>query len=205
MSTREHWDEVYRSKSPDSVSWYRPRLDQSLAWIDSLDLPPTADIVDIGGGASTLVDDLLARGFSHLSVADISGHALEHSGARLGDAAEAVRWIVGDVTTSLLDESSVDLWHDRAVFHFLADASRRDGYVEALHKSVRPGGFALIATFGPDGPERCSGLPVVRYASGDIAAALGSTFELAKQADEVHTTPSGAPQAFAYALCQRKR
>lgn len=203
MSTREHWDEVYRDKSPDSVSWYRPRLEQSLAWVDGCDLDPSAHIVDVGGGASTLVDDLLARGYEQISVADISAEALALARARLGDAASSVDWVVGDATTPLFDEESVDLWHDRAVFHFLTESARRDAYIEALRRAVRPGGYAIIATFGPGGPERCSGLPVKRYASGDIAAALGSGFELVDQTDEEHVTPWGSEQAFAYALCRR--
>lgn len=203
MSTREHWDEVYRSKSPDSVSWYRPRLDQSLAWIDGRRLDHRAHVVDVGGGASTLADDLLARGFERVSVADISAEALAHTRARLADAARSVQWVVGDATTALFDEGSVDLWHDRAVFHFLTEPARRDAYIGALRRAVRPGGFVLMATFGPNGPERCSGLPVRRYASSDIAAALGAGFALVAQADEEHTTPWGATQAFAYALCRR--
>jgi SAM-dependent methyltransferase len=203
VSTREHWDEVYRNKSPDSVSWYRPRLEKSLAWIDRCGLDHRAHVVDVGGGASTLVDDLLARGFERISVADISAEALAHTRARLGHAADSVRWVVGDATTPLFDEDSVDLWHDRAVFHFLTDPARRAAYVEALRRAVRPGGFVIIATFGPNGPERCSGLLVSRYTSSDIAAALGPGFELVEQADEEHTTPSGAAQAFAYALCRR--
>lgn len=203
MSTREHWDEVYRSKSPDSVSWYRPRLEQSLAWIDRCGLDRRAHVVDVGGGASTLVDDLLARGFERISVADISAEALAHIRARLGDAAPSVQWVVGDATTSLFDEDSVHLWHDRAVFHFLTEPARRDAYIEELRRAVRPGGLVIIATFGPNGPEHCSGLPVRRYTSSEIAAALGPGFELVEQADEEHTTPSGAAQAFAYALCRR--
>lgn len=203
MSIREHWDEVYRTKSPDSVSWYRPRLEQSLAWIDGCGLEPGGHIVDVGGGASTLVDDLLARGFERVSVVDISAEALARSKARLGDAASSVRWVVGDATTTLFDDDSVDLWHDRAVFHFLTDADRREAYLAALRRSVRRGGYAIMATFGPNGPERCSGLPVVRYAPDDIAAALGPGFELVERASEEHRTPRGAAQAFAYALCRR--
>lgn len=204
MSIREHWDEVYRTKSPDAVSWYRPRLQQSLAWIDGCGLAPGAHIVDVGGGASTLVDDLLARGFERVSVVDISAEALARSKARLGDAASSVRWVVGDATTTLFDDDSVDLWHDRAVFHFLTDADRREAYLAALRRSVRRGGYAIMATFGPNGPDRCSGLPVVRYAPDEIAAALGPGFELVEQASEEHRTPRGAAQAFAYALCRRR-
>ena len=203
LRQKEHWDAVYRSKAPDSVSWYRPRLEQSLAWIEACGLGSDAHIVDVGGGASTLVDDLVERGFERLSVVDLSKEALAHSRARLGDAAEAVQWVVGDATTRLFEEASIDLWHDRAVFHFLTDETRRDAYVEELRASLRSGGFAIIATFGPTGPERCSGLPVTRYASADIAAALGEGFELIDQADDEHVTPWGAPQDFSYALLRR--
>lgn len=204
MSTREHWDDLYRRKLPDQVSWYRPRLEQSLAWIRSCGLDSLARIVDAGAGASTLVDDLLGNGFKRVSVVDISSEALAHSRARLGGAASTVEWVVGDVTTPLFDDCSVDLWHDRAVFHFLTDASRRDAYVDALRRCVRPGGFAIVATFGPSGPERCSGLPVVRYDSSTLLAALGDGFDLVAHADEEHITPGGASQAFAYVLCRRR-
>jgi SAM-dependent methyltransferase len=204
VNTREHWDEVYRSKPPNAVSWYRPHLERSLAWIDGCGLARDAQIVDVGGGASTLVDDLLARGFERICVADISTEALAHARARLGAAADAVRWVVGDVTTTLLEDASVDLWHDRAVFHFLTEDASRAAYITALTRCLRPGGFALLATFGPDGPERCSGLPVRRHSAADLAAALGPSFELVAYADEVHETPWGAPQSFAYALCRRR-
>jgi ubiquinone/menaquinone biosynthesis C-methylase UbiE len=203
MSTREHWDAIYRHKAPDSVSWYRPHLEQSLAWIDSCALDPRAHVVDVGGGASTLVDNLLDRGFERISVVDLSAQALAQAQARLGDSARAVRWVVGDATTQLFDKDSVDLWHDRAVFHFLTEPAQRDAYIAALRRSVRQGGYVIIATFGPQGPERCSGLPVVRYSPAGIAAALGSDFVLENEANVEHTTPAGASQAFAYALCRR--
>jgi len=204
MSNREHWDRVYQRKAPDAVSWYTPRLERSLAWIDSCQLAPSAHVVDMGGGASTLVDDLLARGFRRISVADISAAALDRTRARLGHRAGSVRWVVGDATTRLLEDHSVDLWHDRAVFHFLTEATARDAYVAALCAAVRPGGYAIIGTFGPRGPERCSGLPVARYTASDIAEALGACFEPVDEADEEHTTPWGASQAFAYALLRRR-
>ncbi|MFT5358359.1 MAG: SAM-dependent methyltransferase [Polyangiales bacterium] len=204
MSTDEHWDSVYKNKSPDGVSWYRPRLEHSLALIDGCSLPRDACIVDIGGGASTLVDDLLEQGFSRVAVADLSPRALEHSRARLGERASAVNWVVGDATTPLFDDSSVDFWHDRAVFHFLTSASARDAYVANAARSIRPAGYALVATFSPTGPERCSGLPVVRYTSAQIADALGEHFTLIEEVSEEHVTPSGASQSFSYALCRRK-
>ena len=204
MSRREHWDAVYRARSPDAVSWYRPRLERSLEWIERCAADRDSRIVDVGGGASTLVDDLLEREYSHVCVVDISSEALSRSRARLGAAAASVEWVVGDVTSPILDDSSVDVWHDRAVFHFLTDPILRDAYVAALHRAVRPGGFVVIATFGPNGPGRCSGLPVQRYASSEIADALGAGFELVDRADEQHVTPTGATQAFAYSLCRRR-
>jgi len=204
MSHREHWETVYSGKAPDKVSWFRPRLDQSLVFVDAAQLPADAHVVDIGGGASTLVDDLLARGFQRPTVIDLSARALEHSQARLGEAAAAVRWVVGDATTPLLPNASVDLWHDRAVFHFLTDPDARGAYIAQVHRCVRPGGHVVIATFALDGPERCSGLPTARYAPAGIAAALGAAFELVGDAHEVHETPHGGAQAFAYAHLRRR-
>ena len=203
MSTRQHWDDVYTTKAPEAVSWYRPHVEQSLSWVDDLSLPNSAHIVDIGGGASTFVDDLLERDFESVSVADISAQALEHSKQRLGRRAGQVRWVVGDVTEPLFSPESVDLWHDRAVFHFLTSSSQQEAYRAQVSRCVRPGGFVIIATFAPDGPERCSGLQVARYAPQEIAATMGSGFELLGQALEVHSTPKGSQQAFAYALLRR--
>lgn len=204
MTTREHWDGVYRAKSPHSVSWFRPRLDQSLAFIDAAGLPASAHVVDVGGGASTLVDDLLARGFEGPTVIDLSATALEHSQARLGSAAAAVHWVPGDALTPLLPDDSVDLWHDRAVFHFLTDTDDRQAYVAQVLRCVRPGGHVVIATFAPDGPDTCSGLPTARYTPEGIAAALGPAFELIGTAHETHRTPRESDQAFAYAHCVRR-
>lgn len=201
---RAHWREVYATRDPQQVSWYRPHLERSLVWIDALFAYPGATAVaDIGGGAATLVDDLLARGFAEITVIDLAEEALAHSRARLGERASAVRWIAGDATTALLDAESLDLWHDRAVFHFLTDDARRAAYLEQLHRVLRPGGYALIATFAPDGPERCSGLPVRRHAPAEIAHALGPGFTLVDEARETHVKPAGGEQRFAYALCRR--
>lgn len=204
MSTRDHWNDVYASKKPNAVSWHRPHLEHSLAWVDDLPLTKAAHIVDVGGGASTFVDDLLSRGFQSVSVADLSGHALEHAKQRLGRLAGQVEWVVGDVTAPLFAEESLDLWHDRAVFHFLTSASEQQAYQAQVSRCVRPGGFVILATFAPDGPERCSGLTVARYSPQELAEKMGPGFELLQQAGEVHTTPSGTPQAFAYALLRRR-
>jgi len=205
MSRRDHWEAVYASKAPNTVSWYRAHLDRSIAWIDHLHLPSDARIVDIGGGASTLVDDLVARGFTAVTVLDLAASALEHARARLGDSAARITWIVGDATEPHLERASVDLWHDRAVLHFLTEPAARASYVAQLHRCLRPGGHVILGTFDVDGPERCSGLPVTRYAPAKLAALLGPEFELVQAAQEVHHTPAGGAQAFAYALCRRGR
>ncbi len=204
MSRREHWESVYASKRPGEVSWYRAHLDQSLAWVDATGFGPTQRIVDIGGGASTLVDDLLLRGFAHVAVLDHAAHALEHAKERLGGDAERVEWIVAGAADAPFADGSVDVWHDRAVFHFLTDPSERAAYVERATRCVRSGGVALIGTFALDGPERCSGLDVARYAPDGIAAELGQSWDLIASAHEVHETPWGAPQRFAWAWCQRR-
>lgn len=207
MTTREHWENVYSQKSPDAVSWFRPRLDRSLALIAQAGLAPNSHIADIGGGASTLVDDLLALGTAKVSVADLSASALEHSKRRLGDDADKVTWVVGDATTRLFEDASVDLWHDRAVFHFLTGPEQRAAYLDHMARALRPsahGAHVLLATFGPDGPERCSGLPVVRYSAAALAETLGPAFELVTEEAELHTTPWGSNQAFTYALFRRR-
>jgi len=204
MTDAAHWDAVYQKKHATEVSWYQAHLQQSLSMIASCDLPGAASIVDVGGGASTLVDDLLVRRYSNVTVIDLSAKALGETWARLGERATNAHLVCGDATTPLLDSASVDLWHDRAVFHFLTDDSRRAAYVEQVTRCVRPGGQALIATFALDGPERCSGLPVRRYSPQAIAEALGPSFELIAEANEDHLTPGGNHQSFAYALCRRR-
>lgn len=213
MTTRDHWDTVYATKSPLAVSWYTPRLERSLALIERAMqalregpgnlAPATAQLADIGGGASTLVDDLLASGYRRVVVADLSERALEHSQRRLGPLAEEVQWVVGDATTRLLPDHSVDLWHDRAVFHFLTAPEQRAAYLEHLGRALRPGAFVILATFGMNGPERCSGLPVVRYSAAGLAETLGRDYELVADESEAHTTPGGSTQAFTYTLFQR--
>ena len=203
MGGKEHWQAVYSQKAPDEVSWYRPHLDRSLAFIRSCGMTPDSRIVDVGGGASTLVDDLLAEGYDDLAVIDLADAALAVARERLGDRAAMVDWVVGDVTTELLPECSVDMWHDRAVFHFLTEESARSAYLGQVMRCVKPGGYVLVATFGLDGPEKCSGLPVARYDPEGIHAAFGNTFDKVGEAAEVHETPSGGVQSFVYCFCRR--
>lgn len=198
MDAREHWERVYEEKPENAVSWYRPHLETSLALIEKLAEGRDAAIIDIGGGASTLVDDLLARGYTRLTVLDIAQGALERARKRLGPAAERVRWIAGDVRSIELAESSCDLWHDRAAFHFLTDSGDRHAYIRQVRRAMKPGGVVIVSTFGASGPKKCSGLDVARYEPAVLAREFGSGFRLLSSMNEVHRTPLGAEQEFVY-------
>ncbi|ROR34301.1 class I SAM-dependent methyltransferase [Inmirania thermothiophila] len=204
MERHRHWEQVYAERGPDRVSWYRPRLETSLGLIARAALPPEAPIVDVGGGASTLVDALLAEGRRDLTVVDLSPRALATARARLGEAGRAVCWVCADLLRWPLRRGFA-LWHDRAVLHFLTDEAERARYREVLAQAVVPGGWAVIATFAHDGPERCSGLPVRRHAPEEIAALAGPEWSLEAAERELHLTPAGAAQPFAYALLRRRR
>lgn len=194
---QQHWNEIYARKREDEVSWYQKEPTVSLQLIARCVLPVGAKVIDVGGGASRLVDDLLERGSDDVTVLDISGQALAKARARLGARSDAVRWIAADVTTFRPTER-YDLWHDRAVFHFLTSAEDRAAYVAALEHSLAPGGYVVVGTFALDGPERCSGLEVVRYDAAGLVAALGESFALLETARQEHVTPSGKVQAFTF-------
>jgi SAM-dependent methyltransferase len=199
---RDHWDAVYRASATDRLSWTRAHLDTSLDLLQRAGLAPGARLIDVGGGASTLVDDLLARGLDAITVVDLSEAALAQARYRVG-AAAPVRWLAGDITRIELPPAAFDLWHDRAVLHFLLDDATVAAYARQAARAVRPGGCAVIGGFGPEGPERCSGLPVARRSPAAIAAALGAAFALEHASTEIHHTPAGRPQAFAWALLRR--
>ena len=199
-----HWDAVYREKDEAQTSWYRPHLVESLRLIDLRRLKPEAAVIDIGGGRATFVDDLLARGFRDVSVLDLSEVALAQARQRLDANAGRVQWIVGDVTEVALPAAHYGLWHDRAAFHFLTEAQQRSRYVAAAERAVRPGGLALIATFAPEGPERCSNLPVCRYDAMMLEAMFAPAFELAETTRHVHVTPDGRPQPFVHVVLRRR-
>jgi ubiquinone/menaquinone biosynthesis C-methylase UbiE len=203
MDRKAHWEQVYQAKAPTEVSWYRPRLQISLELIQASGIARDGRILDVGGGASTLADDLLDEGYGHVTVLDLSAKALGESRARLGDRAGLVAWIEGDVTQVALPAQGYDLWHDRAVFHFLTEPADRDAYVGAARGSLKPGGHVVIATFGPEGPTRCSGLEVVRYGPDALARAFGEGFRLREARREEHRTPAGKPQQFLYGLLER--
>ena len=202
MQPRDHWQQVYTSKAPDEVSWFQAHATPSLRLIRGYGVPPDAAIIDVGGGASTLVDDLLANHFENLSVLDISEAALAATKARLGDRASAVRWLEADILETALPEATYDVWHDRAVFHFLTTPEERQSYVRAVIRAVKPGGLVMVATFAEDGPTRCSGLPVCRYSASELHAALGEAFALLESRKETHHTPGGNEQKFLYCVFQ---
>lgn len=197
MERRQHWDTVYTTKAEDQVSWFEPAPEVLLRLIEEAGLTSESRVIDIGGGESRLVDALLARGVRCVAVLDVSQTAIDRVCARLGAAASRVTWIVADVTGPW-SVAPVDMWHDRAVFHFLTDAEDRARYVQHLTRTLKVGGTAIIATFALDGPERCSGLPVVRYSPDTLADELGSAFTLVHSEAHSHRTPSGALQAFQY-------
>ncbi|MBI1796368.1 MAG: class I SAM-dependent methyltransferase [Candidatus Eisenbacteria bacterium] len=199
---QEHWESIYRRKATDEVSWYRPHLERSLHFITQAKLAPDAAIIDVGGGAATLVDDLLDRGYTNLTVLDLSSAAIAQARERLGTRAAGVRWLVGDVTTIELPEHHYDFWHDRAVFHFLRDEEARRRYIAAVRHTLKPGGHVVVATFGPEGPEKCSGLDVMRYTAEGIHDEFGERFRRIGDASETHVTPWGSEQEFVYCYCR---
>jgi trans-aconitate methyltransferase len=202
-SRRAHWQNVYTSKAENEVSWFQETPAPSLELITAAGATHASAIIDIGGGASRLVDALAAQGFADLTVLDLSAAALAAAGVRLGDRALSVQWIAAD-TTVWQPSRSYDIWHDRAAFHFLTTEADRAAYVARLARGLKPGGHAIIATFAPDGPERCSGLPVQRYDAEGLGRALGSGFRLIGMRRHQHATPWGSSQAFQFSTFRRE-
>lgn len=202
--SRGHWEDVYTAKSETAVSWYQPHSLRSLELIEEASPDGKASVIDVGGGASTLVDDLVGRGFTDLAVLDIAETALERSKARLGKQAGKVMWITADVT-SWAPPRTWEIWHDRAVFHFLTGQPQQDAYIAALTAATRPGATAIFATFALDGPDKCSGLAVQRYSAETLARRIGPAYALTGQANETHKTPSGSEQRFSYTVLRRQQ
>jgi len=200
---KTHWERIYEKKGPKQVSWYQEHAQYSLQYIRNTGIQKTGHIIDVGGGASTLVDDLIADGFQNISVLDVSGTALQLAHQRLGAKANDVKWIEADITQADLPHHAYDLWHDRAVFHFLTQAEDRQRYVEVVRHAVRKGGHVIVATFAPDGPERCSGLDVVRYSPESLHSEFGDSFEVVDSTRETHHTPFGTEQKFIYCYCRK--
>lgn len=202
MDARTHWEKIYTEKAPEAVSWYRQHLETSLALIEQAAAARSASVIDVGGGQSTLVDDLLACGYENITVLDISQTAIDANRRRLGKASERVRWRVADITKAELEASAYDVWHDRAVFHFLTATSDRVAYVRQVACAVRPGGHVIVSTFGPEGPRKCSGLDVVRYDAETLHKEFGVQFRLLRSSEELHRTPLGTIQQFLYCFCR---
>jgi len=201
VDAQTHWEKVYTEKAPNAVSWYRPHLETSLSLIERVSSKSSA-ILDVGGGESTLVDDLLSHGHENVTVLDISQIALDANKKRLGSASERVHWLVADVTKAELPRSVYDVWHDRAVFHFLTPPTDREAYVRQAAHAVKAGGYAIVSTFGPEGPTKCSGLDVVRYDAESLHREFGEHFRLLKSTKELHQTPFGTIQQFSLLLMQ---
>jgi 2-polyprenyl-3-methyl-5-hydroxy-6-metoxy-1,4-benzoquinol methylase len=202
MNAGAHWEKVYQTKAPDAVSWYRPHLETSLSLIERAAGGTSASIIDVGAGESTLVDDLLAKGYRNITVLDVSQTALTVTQERLGRAAEYVHWMLSDVTEAILPPHSFDVWHDRAVFHFLTPPDLRALYVQRVLSAVRTGGHVIVGTFGPEGPTRCSGLETVRYDAEGLHGQFGVRFRLLESLKELHQTPWGTMQQFLYCYCK---
>ena len=204
MDPKTHWDTLYRTKDVHDVSWFQSEARRSLELITQVAPDYSAPIIDVGAGASVLVDNLLDAGYRDLTVLDVSEAALAISRCRLGGDAAQVRWLAADILGVRLDQGAYAVWHDRAVFHFLTDAADRKAYVEQVRRSVRPGGHVLVATFAEDGPKRCSGLPVVRYSADSLHSEFGPDFRVLITEHEDHRTPEGSSQSFLYCLCHRE-
>lgn len=205
MDVKEHWEQVYRARPSNEMSWFEASADVSLKLMRACQPSPDTPLIDVGAGASVLVDQLLAEGLRNITLLDVSGAALAKTRDRLGTDAKRVRWIENDILEQDFDSESFAIWHDRAVFHFLTDEARRHAYTKAASRSIMPGGHLIIATFAEDGPQRCSGLDVRRYSLHELQTDFGDTFDLIESLKITHTTPTGKPQQFNYLLLQKKR
>jgi len=203
MERKTHWEKVYRTTAAEELGWYQAHPIMSLNLIESTRVMKTGNLIDVGGGDSTLVDHLLDQGFEHLTVLDISSAALKRAKTRLGDRARLVTWIEGDVT-DFRSSKTYDVWHDRAVFHFLTDAEDRTRYLESMNRVVSAQGHVIIATFAYEAPPTCSGLPVVRYSPQFLAAAIGKGYECVESVEQLHRTPGGKQQPFIYCRFTRR-
>jgi ubiquinone/menaquinone biosynthesis C-methylase UbiE len=201
VGTQEHWERVYKEKQPHQVSWFEPTPTISLELIEEAAIDPAAAVIDVGGGASPLAAELLARGYSDVTVADISGESLAHARQQLGENAERIKWVEANILDHKF-ERPFALWHDRAVFHFMVDPVARDAYLDTLRRGLAPDGQLVIATFGPQGPTSCSGLPVHRYGAEELADLLPE-LELVTSRTVLHQTPGGREQQFLYTRFRR--
>lgn len=203
QAKKTHWERVYSTKSPDQVSWFQSYPDRSLSMIADVASTPSAAIIDIGGGASILADCLLEQGYTNITVLDISCAALAVVQERLAERSGQIHWIEGDISGNHVPLQSYDIWHDRAVFHFLTSQTDRQNYLQSAKQAIKPGGYWIMATFAKDGPEQCSDLPTMRYDADALSAELGDAFTLIRQEQESHITPAGKEQSFLYCCFRR--
>lgn len=201
--SRAHWDTVYSSKAETEVSWFEQEPGLSLELIAEAGVSPSATIIDVGAGASHLVDELIKRGGEDITVLDVSAVGLDVARARLSEDASRARWVVSDIT-SWIPDRLYDLWHDRAALHFLTEGADQAAYARVMKAALKPGGVAIIGTFAPDGPEKCSGLTVARHDSGTLQAVFGTDFELVASRRAEHSTPWGSVQRFNFATFRRR-
>jgi 2-polyprenyl-3-methyl-5-hydroxy-6-metoxy-1,4-benzoquinol methylase len=204
MNQKDHWQQVYSKREAENLGWYKPHLATSLSWIKALNLATEDPLIDIGGGTSTLVDDLLEMGCRSISVLDISENAIATARLRLAKKADQVTWLEGDITSIDLPAGGYELWHDRAVFHFLTEPGQQRMYRDNLLKALKPDGHLIIGTFAPEAPAMCSGLPVQRYSAEQLENTLGEEFELVRQHNELHVTPGGVEQMYLYCQFRKK-
>mgnify|MGYP001562882973 FL=1 len=204
MNAKPHWERIYHTLAPTELTWYQPHPHLSLELIHTTGASKAAQIIDVGGGTSTLVDELLTEGYQHLTVLDLAGSALTVARQRLGARAAVVKWVEADIITVALPHLWYDVWHDRAVFHFLTQPEERRRYVETMRHAVRRDGYVIMATFALEGPTRCSGLEVVRYSPASLQEEFGAEFALVHSARERHRTPLGVEQAFLYCCFQKR-
>jgi SAM-dependent methyltransferase len=202
-TSQDHWEAVYATKPTEQLGWYKPHLYTSLNWIKELSLSKDSKIIDIGAGVSTLVDDLLGEGYQAITLLELSKQALSSVKTRLGDRAELVTWFEKDITSFKLPTDRYDLWHDRAVFHFLTDPEQQQRYLNNLLKALKPDGYLIIGTFAPEAPPKCSGLPVQRYSLEQLESTLGEKFKIQRSLKELHVTPGGVEQMYLY--CQFRK
>tara|TARA_R110002096_G_scaffold82336_5_gene191632 strand:+ start:1939 stop:2565 length:627 start_codon:yes stop_codon:yes gene_type:complete len=200
MKPKEHWNRIYSGKTSAEMSWFQEHAECSLGLIQNMEIPTTASVIDVGGGESTLVDGLLAHGYNNITVLDLAKTALNKAKARLGKDAQKVKWLESNILDYEMPTHLYDVWHDRAVFHFLINNKDRQAYVNKVIQAVKPGGIVIMATFAKDGPTECSGLPVMRYTASELHNEFGGRFDMLDQITESHYTPDGNEQKFIYCL-----
>jgi len=205
LDIKEHWEQVYSTKPANCLGWYEPHLQISMTWLKELGLDKDIQIIDIGSGASTFVDDLFLEGYQNITILDISKTALSVTRERLHSLAKQPLFLEGDITSINLPTNKYNVWHDRAVFHFLTEQKQQRSYLNNLHDGLKPGGHLVIGTFAPEAPPKCSGLPVQRYSLETLENTLGVEYRLEQHCKQLHITPGGVEQIYLYCQFRKNR